>query len=107
MPKKATKAKKSTVKKAEEAVKEAVEELGDEMGRITHYFDNIGVAVVKLAKELKVGDTIRVKGATTDFKQKIDSMQVEHKSVNKAKKGEAIGLKVKDKVRPNDAVYIE
>ena len=107
MPKKATKSKKKAVKKVKEAVEEAVEELGEEMGRITHYFDNIGVAVVELAKALKVGTTVRVKGSTTDFKQKIDSMQVEHKSVDKAKKGDAIGLKVKEKVRPNDKVYFE
>ena len=54
---------------------------------------------------MKVGDTIQVKGATTDFNQEIDSMQVDHNSVEEAKAGDAIGLKVKDKVREHDKVY--
>jgi len=101
-----TMAKKDSVEKIAEKVSDEVEDLGEEDGKITHYFDKIGVAVIELAKGLSVGDTIRIKGATTDFKQRIDSMQIEHKSVDKAKKGQAIGLKVKEKVRPNDKVYV-
>ena len=82
------------------------EELGREVGKITHYFDKIGVAVVELTDSLKVGDKIRVKGATTDFEQEVESMQIEHEEVKEAEKGQAIGLKVKEKVRVNDKVYV-
>jgi len=78
-----------------------------QIGRIAHYFDKIGVAVIELEKPLKVGDTIHVKGATSDFTQKVDSMQVEHKDIDKAKKGDSVGLKVSEKVRPNDKVFLE
>ncbi len=81
-------------------------ELGREVGKITHYFDKIGVAVVELTDSLKAGDKIRIKGNTTDFEQEIESMQIEHEEVEEAGKGQAIGLKVKDKVRNNDKVYV-
>ena len=77
-----------------------------EIGKITHFFDKIGVAVIELTKELKIGDKILVKGATTDFSQVIDSMQVEHKNIAKAKKGQSIGVRVKERVRPNDKVFL-
>jgi len=79
---------------------------GKEVGKITHYFDKIGVAVVELTGNLKVGDRIRIKGNTTDFEQKVESMQIEHENVEKAGKGDAIGLKVEDRVRINDKVYV-
>jgi translation elongation factor EF-1alpha len=75
------------------------------VGRITHYFTNIGVAVIELEDTLKVGDEISVEGATTNFTQKIDSMQIEHESVKEAKKGDSVGLKVVDKVREGDQVF--
>ena len=77
-----------------------------EIGKITHFFEKIGVEVIELAGDLKVGDTISVKGATTDFNQLVDSMQIEHKSVAHAKKGSAICLRIKEKVRPNDKVFL-
>ncbi|MFH1590195.1 MAG: hypothetical protein ABIB43_06525 [archaeon] len=78
----------------------------EEIGFITHYFSHIGVGVINIRKgKLKVGDKIHVKGATTDFTQKIESMQVEHKSIKEAKKGDDIGLKVKDHVREYDKVF--
>jgi len=89
--------------KAGEQAKE--EKLGKEIGKATHYFTKIGVGVIELTKALKVGDKIRIKGATTDFEQNIDSMQIEHNNVEKAKKGESIGLKVAEPVRENDKVY--
>jgi len=76
-----------------------------EIGKITHYFGKIGVAVIKLKDALCVGDEIHVFGHTSDFSQKVDSMQVEHEKIEKAKKGESIGLKVKEKVRDGDAVF--
>jgi len=63
------------------------------------------VGIIELSKELKVGDTIHIKGSTTDFEQKVESMQIEHENVEKAKKGDAIGLKVKEKAREGDEVY--
>jgi putative protease len=75
------------------------------VGKITHYFTKIGVAVIDLEAPLKVGDTISIEGATSNFKQKVTSMQVEHKEVESAKKGDSIGMKVKDRVRGGDNVY--
>jgi len=76
-----------------------------EVGRITHYFPRIAVAVVKLSDKLSIGDRIRVKGATTNFDQTVDSMQIEHKNVVSAEPGQSIGLKVSGKVREGDIVY--
>jgi len=76
------------------------------VGKITHYYSNIGVAVLDLTKTLKVGDTIHLKGATTDFEQDVQSLQIEHENVSEAKKGESIGLKVKDKCRDGDEVFV-
>jgi len=76
------------------------------IGKVSPFFDNINVAVIKLDKGLKVGDKIRIAGGTTDFKQPVKSMQVEHEKVEKAKKGDAVGLKVKEKVRENDKVFL-
>jgi len=76
------------------------------LGIIDHYFDHILVAAVKILAPIKVGDMVHIKGHTTDFVQKIDSMQIEHQTVDKAKKGDDIGIKVKDKVREHDKVYL-
>ncbi len=76
-----------------------------EVGKITHFFPKINVAVIELRVQLKVGDTITVKGPSTDFEQRVDSMQIEHKSVEVAEAGQSIGLKVKDRVRETDTVY--
>lgn len=94
--------------KKKEAKKEEVKEekLGEEIGRITHYFTKIGVGVIKITKgSLKTGDKIMIKGSTSDFKQKVASMQIEHEKVEEAKAGQSIGLKVKEHVREHDAVY--
>ena len=88
---------------AEEQKKE--EKPGKEIGKISHYYTHIGVGVIELSKTLKVGDKIRIKGATTDFEQTIDSTQIEHDKVEEAKKGQSIGLKVKEHVRQHDTVY--
>jgi len=76
-----------------------------EVGRITHFFPKISVAVIELRESLKVGDTIAVKGPTTDFEQPVESMQIEHKDVQKAEAGQSIGLKVAERVRETDLVY--
>lgn len=75
------------------------------IGKVSHYFTKIGVGVIELTDSLSVGDKISIEGATTDIQQTIKSMQINHKDVKKAKKGDSIGLKVKDRVRPNDNVY--
>lgn len=82
------------------------EEEGKLIGKVTHYFSNIEVAVVELLSPLSIGDTIRIVGGeATDFEQTVDSMEVDHKKVKKAKKGNEVGLKVKEKVREGYKVY--
>jgi len=76
-----------------------------EVGRVTHYFTKIGVAVVELSAPLAVGDRIRIRGPTTDFEQTVESMQIEHENVERAEAGQSIGLKVKERVREKDRVY--
>jgi putative protease len=75
------------------------------VGKVTHYFTKIGVAVIELEGTMKVGDEISIEGATTNVVQKVDSMQIEHKNVKEAKKGESIGMKVADRVREGDLVF--
>ncbi len=75
------------------------------IGKITHYYNKIGVAVVELKDKLKVGDEIHIKGTSTDFKQKVESIQVEHENIKEAKKGDSIGLKVTEPIKEHDIVY--
>jgi putative protease len=75
------------------------------VGKISHYYSKIGVAVVELSDTLEVGDEISIEGAATNLRQAVDSMQIEHEDIEKAKKGDSIGMKVVDKVRENDVVY--
>lgn len=77
-----------------------------EIGRITHYFPHPNAAVVKITNgELKVGDTVYIKGHSSDFEQKVTSLEVEGKSIEKAVKGDEAGLKVKERVREHDIIY--
>tara|TARA_Y100000310_G_scaffold342261_1_gene444748 strand:+ start:453 stop:719 length:267 start_codon:yes stop_codon:yes gene_type:complete len=78
---------------------------GKEVGKVTHYYTHLSVAVVELTGTLKVGDKIKVKGATSDFTQAVDSMQIEKDKIQEAKKGQSIGLKVKEHARQHDIVY--
>lgn len=75
------------------------------IGKISHFYGKISVAVVELEDTLNVGDTISIEGAETNFTQAVDSMQIEHEDIETAKKGQSIGLKVNDKVRESDVVY--
>jgi len=75
------------------------------IGKISHYFGNISVAVIDLSDTLKIGDTIRITGGETDFTQEVTSMEVDHKKVETAKKGESVGFKVDQKVRDDYKVY--
>lgn len=75
------------------------------IGRVTHFFGNIEVAIVKFNKPVKVGAKVSFRGATTDFDETIKSMQFDHKPIAVAKKGKEIGIKVKGKVREGDEVF--
>ena len=75
------------------------------LGEITHFYDHISVAVVKLFNTLKAGDTINIEGHGKSFKQKVSSMQLEHKQLKEAKKGMEIGMKVDSPVKSKDLVY--
>ncbi|MBI2514869.1 hypothetical protein HYV91_01615 [Candidatus Wolfebacteria bacterium] len=75
------------------------------IGSVTHYYGGIGVAIVKFKKEVSVGETLHFKGAHTDFTQKLDSMQFDHKEIKSAKKNQEVGIKVSEKVREGDEVY--
>jgi len=76
-----------------------------EIGKITHYFGHISVGIIELSDALKVGDSIHIKGHSEDFLQNVDSMQIEHAEVSEAKAGDSIGIKVSQKVHPQDKVF--
>lgn len=76
-----------------------------EIGKITHYYGHLNVGIVELSDTLKVGETIHIKGHSSDFNQLVDSIQIEHASVPEAKAKDVIGIKVSQKVHPNDKVY--
>lgn len=75
------------------------------VGKISHYFTKIGVGVIELSDELKVGDRISIEGATTNIQQTVDSMEIEHENVQSAGAGQSIGMKVEQRVREGDLVY--
>ena len=77
-----------------------------ELGKITHFYDKLSVAIIKLSAPLKIGDEIAIKGQTTDLQQKIETMQFDHQDIEQGKKGQEIGIMVKDKVREGDVVYL-
>ena len=77
----------------------------EEVGRVSDYFARIGVAGIDLTGKLRVGDTIHIKGHTTDLEQPVDSIQIEHDQVEEAGPGDKIGIKVKDRCRGGDHVY--
>lgn len=74
-------------------------------GKITHYFDKIGVAVVEVLSPLKVGDTIKISGHGNEFTQQVESMQIEHQAVEEVDKGQTVGMKVSQPVKEGDEVY--
>ncbi len=75
------------------------------IGEVTHYYGKIGVAVVKFFKAVKVGDEVQFKGIHTDFNQTISSMQFDHKSIEGAKKGDEVGMKVDEHIKEGDQVF--
>lgn len=81
-------------------------DMEEKIGNVVHYYTKLGVAAIDLADGgLKVGDRILIKGHTTNVEQQIESIQIEHANVMEAKKGESIGIKVKEHVREHDTVY--
>ena len=78
---------------------------GKRVGKVTHFFDHIGVAVLALTETIRVGDSLHFLGHGTDFVQTVGSMEIEHKSVESANPGDDVALKVEQQVRPNDAVF--
>lgn len=110
-PKKTPKKKKTSPKKASKRkIKKSIPKYQKrpqekEIGIITHYFGKISVGIIKLKGELKVGERIHVKGLHDDFSQTIGSMQLNHKDISVARKGDEIGIKVSQRVHPNDKVY--
>jgi len=78
----------------------------EEIGKVTHYFSKIGVAAIEITSgTLAVGDTIHIKGHTSDFTQTVDSMQIDNESVEEAGVGQNVGLKVPEHAREHDVVY--
>ena len=102
--KKALKKPKNVVK-ARKTAKAMPDLMKKKIGEVTHFYTHISVAVVKLSDELRKGDTILIEGATTHLKQKAESMQINRKDIDVAKKGQEIGLMIKDRVREGDIVY--
>ena len=76
------------------------------VGKVTHFYNHIKVAIVKFNKNIKTGTELHFRGATTDFKETAKSMQFDHKAVATAPKGKQIGIKVKKRVRDGDRVFI-
>lgn len=76
------------------------------IGEVTHYYTNIQVAIVALSDNLKVGDKVRFQGATTDFTQEIDDMEYEHEKVEEVEAGKQVGIKVEERVREGDEVFL-
>jgi putative protease len=77
-----------------------------EIWGMEEFMDEISVAAIEItADELSVGDTFHIRGHTTELKMKVDSIQIEHETVETAKKGDSIGVKVTEKARRKDKVY--
>ena len=76
-----------------------------EVGKVSHYYDKLGVAILDLSAPLSVGDTVKFKKGEQEFKQKVDSIQVEHQAVQTAKPGDQVGIKVDQKVKDGVEVY--
>jgi len=82
-----------------------IEEKLVNVGRVIHFYPRISVAIVELTSKLSVGDRIVIRGASTNFEQIVESMQIQHKNVESAEAGQLIGLRVEQRVREKDIVY--
>ncbi len=77
----------------------------EKIGEVDHYFTDISVGIVALEGKLELGDKVHFKGATTDFIQKVKSMEIDREDVEEAGKGDVIGMKVDQRVREEDEVF--
>ena len=78
----------------------------ERIGVVTHYYNHLSVAILKLEKgNLRVGDLIHIRGHTSDFAQPVESLEIDHVHVNEARPGQSIGLRVRDHAREHDVVY--
>jgi len=75
------------------------------VGKVSDFFAHVVVAGIDMTGGLKVGDKIHIKGHTTDIEMDVASMQINNENVTKAKKGQSVGIKVPERVRPGDTVY--
>jgi putative protease len=94
--------------KIQEGVRELKEEWimsGKLVGEVNHFYNRIGVAVIDLSDSLQLGDQVHFLGRSTDFRQEVQSMQIEHESISEAGKGQEIAMKVERRVRNHDKVY--
>ena len=99
-------AKKSAKKGARRlATKAKLPKVQKPIGEVTHFYNEIGVAIVKFKQSVPVGTLLYFKGATTDFKDIAKSIQYDHAPIAKAPKGKQVGIKVKRRVRPGDKVH--
>ncbi len=76
-----------------------------EIGKVTHYFNNIGVAIIELSDDLRLNDEIRIKGGIKDFTEEVTSMEIDREKVEEAHAGDAVGIKLNDAVREGYRVY--
>lgn len=76
------------------------------VGKVTHYYNKIGVGIVKFSSPVKTGNTLCFKGHATDFKQTISEMELDHKKIESSKKGQEVGIKLDQRVREHDLVYL-
>ena len=86
--------------------KEGIEMAEEEIGKVTHYFGHVQVAAIEVTDgTLRVGDTIHIRGHTSDFTQAVDSMQIEKESIEEATAGQNVGIRVAEHARVHDVVY--
>jgi len=79
--------------------------MGKLIGKVTHYYNKISVAIIELESEIEVGEMVRFWGKKTDFSQRIEFLQKNHQNILKAEKGEVVGVKVEQEVEEGDEVY--
>ncbi len=96
---------KKAIKKAKKPIAAKAPKKNKPIGKITHFYAHIKVAIIKFNTNVKIGTELYITGATTDFREEIKSMQYDHKPVAVAKKGKLIGIKLKKRVREGDLVY--
>ena len=76
------------------------------VGTVTHFYPNISVGIVAVSDQIKIGDKVRFLGKSTDFVQEVDDMQHDHEEVEEGKEGQEVGIKVIEKVREGDGVFL-